>query len=186
MRSNERRINSRKCTRGCKGKLVNVLTMIKKMLIRTALPAALSLALAPAPAVIGPGAEAATVSTTIRVRAVVLAHADLIILKQPAELVVTDADVRRGYVELDGASVIELKNNTRAGCLLSVSARGLPFQETSIDIMGRTVVLGPDGGLVTLPVMGRTIVALSYRFVLSKGTQPGTYAWPFSLSVSPL
>lgn len=164
--------------------MMNVLIIIKKMLIRAALPAALLLA--PAQAVIEPGVEAATVSTTIRVNAVVLAHADLIILKQPVALVVTGADVRRGYVELDAASVLELKNNSRAGCLLFFSAHGLPFQEMSIRVMGRTVVLGPNGGLVTLPVVGRTTIALSYRFVLSKGAQPGTYEWPFSLSVSPL
>jgi hypothetical protein len=155
---------------------------LQEMLVRAALIAALSLATMPAADV----AEAGSVSTTMHISAVVLAHADLGIIKQPAEFVVTDADVRRGYVELNGASMIELKSNSRAGCLLSFSAHGLPFQETSINIMGRTVVLGPDGGLVTLPVLGRTTVELSYRFVLSPGTEPGTYAWPFTLSVSPL
>jgi len=155
---------------------------LQEMLVKAALIAALSLTTIPAAAV----AEAGSFSTAVHVSAVVLARADLNIIKQPAELVLTDADVRRGYVEVDAASMLELKSNSRAGCLLSFSAHGLPFQETSINVMGSTVVLGPDGGLVTLAVMGRTTVALSYRFVLSKGTQPGTYAWPFSLSVSPL
>ncbi len=155
---------------------------LQGMLAKAALIAALSLSSLPVAAV----AEAGSFSTAVQVSAVVLARADLNIIKQPAELVLTDADVRRGYVELDGASMIELKSNTRAGCLLSFFAHGLPFRETSISVMGSTVVLGPDGGLVTLPVMGRTTVELSYRFVLSEGTQPGTYAWPFSLSVSPL
>lgn len=155
---------------------------LQRMLARAALTAALSLSFLPVAAV----AEAGSFSTVVNVSAVVLAHANLNIIRQPAELVLTDADVRRGYVELDAASILELKNNSRAGCLLSFSAHGLPFQETSISVMGRTVVLRPDGGLVTLPVTGKTTVALSYRFVLSEGTRPGTYAWPFSLSVSPL
>jgi hypothetical protein len=154
----------------------------QKMLSRAALIAALSLSSLP----VAVKAEAGSRSTVVHVSAVVLARADLNIIKQPTALVLTDADVRRGYVEVDAASMFELKCNSRAGCLLSFAAHGLPFRETSINVMGRTVVLGPGGGLVTLPIIGRTTVALSYRFVLSEGTQPGTYEWPFSLSASPL
>ncbi|HSQ77391.1 MAG TPA: hypothetical protein VLN91_00730, partial [Nitrospirota bacterium] len=155
---------------------------LQEMLTRAALIAALSLATMPAAAV----AEAGSVSTTLHVSAVVLPRADLHIIKQPTELVLTDADVRRGYVEIDAASMLELKSNSRAGCLLSFAANGFPFEEASVNVMGRVVVLGPGGGLVTVPVIGRTTVALDYRFVLGKGTKPGTYEWPFSLSVSPL
>jgi hypothetical protein len=155
---------------------------LQEMLAKAALIAALSFATMPAAAV----AEAGSVSMTAHVSAVVLARADLHMIKQPIELVLTDADVRRGYVEIDAASMFELKCNSRAGCLLSFATHGLPFRETSINVMGRTVVLGPGGALVTLPVIGRATVSLSYRFVLSEGTQPGTYEWPFSLSVSPL
>ena len=155
---------------------------LQEMLVRAALIAALSLSAMPVAAV----AEAGSVSTTLHVSAVVLPRADLNIIKQPTELVLTDADVRRGYVEVAAASMLELKSNSRAGCLLSFETNGFPFEEASVNVMGRDVVLGPGGGLVTLPVLGRTTVALSYRFVLSEGTQPGTYEWPFSLSVSPL
>ena len=155
---------------------------LQEMLVKAALIAALSLATIPSAAVV----EAGSFSTAVHVSAVVLARADLNIIKQPAELVLTDADVRRGYVEVDAVSMLELKSNSRAGCLLSFSAHGLPFKEASVNVMGRVVVLGQGGGLITLPVMGRTTVELSYRFVLARGTEPGTYEWPFSLSVSPL
>jgi hypothetical protein len=163
-------------------KVISWAVRLQEMLVKAALIAALSLAGVPAAAV----AEAGSLSTTLHVSAVVLARADLNIIKQPAELVLTDADVRRGYVSVNAASLLELKSNSRAGCLLSFAAHGFPFEEASVNVMGRDVVLGPGGGLVTLPVMGRTTVALDYRFVLAKGTEPGTYEWPFSLSVSPL
>jgi hypothetical protein len=154
----------------------------QEMLSRAALIAALSLSSLP----VAVKAEAGSRSTAVHVSAVVLARADLNIIKQPTALVLTDADVRRGYVEVDAASMFELKCNNRAGCVLYFAAQGFSFAEASVNVMGRVVVLGPGGGLVTLPVIGRTTVALSYRFVLSEGTQPGTYEWPFSLSVSSL
>jgi hypothetical protein len=155
---------------------------LQEMLVKAALIAALSIA--SVTAVSMPEATAGSTSAMVQVSAVVRARANLNILKQPHELIVTDADVRRGFVQAQAASVIELKNNSRAGCLLSFAGNGLPFQETSVNVMGREIVLGPEGGFVTLPVMGKAMVTLSYRFVLAEGTQPGTYQWPFALSAS--
>jgi len=157
---------------------------LQEMLVRAVLIAALSLSMVSTVNV--PAAMAGRVSATVNISAVVLARANLNIVKQQLELVVTDADVRRGFVQVQEGSLIELKNNTRAGCLLSFEAHGLPFQETTVSVMGRDIVLSQDGGLVNLPVTGRAMVSMSYRFVVAQGTQPGTYAWPFSLSVSPL
>ncbi len=164
-------------------KVIARVVRLQEMLVRAVLIAALSFATVSTVTV--PEAMAGT-SATMHISAVVLARANLNIIKQPPELVVTDADVRRGFVQVQEGSMIELKNNTRAGCLLSFAAQGLPFQETTVSVMGRDVVLGQDGGLVNLPVSGRTTVSLGYRFILAQGTQPGTYAWPFSISVSPL
>ena len=162
-----------------------MLTIIKETLGWAALPAALWLA--SSPAVIGRAeVEAATLSTAIHVRAVVLAHAELTVLEQPAGLVVTGADVRQGFVRVPETSVLELKNNTRTGCLLSLQAQGFPYREATVSVGGKDFVLGPNGGFVTLPVTGKTTLTLSYRFVLLNKTLPGTYQWPFTLSVSPL
>jgi len=164
-------------------KVIARVVRLQEMLMRAVLIAALSLT---AVSAINVPEATAGISATMRISAVVLARANLNVLKQPQELVVTDADVRRGFVRVMEGSMLELKNNTRAGCLLSFAAQGLPFQETTVSVMGRDVVLGQDGGLVNLPVIGKATVSLGYRFVLAPGTQPGTYAWPFSLSVSPL
>jgi hypothetical protein len=72
-------------------------------------------------------------------------------------------------VQVQEGSLIELKNNTRAGCLLSFAAQGLPFQEATVSVMGRDVVLGQNGGLVNLPVSGRATVSLGYRFTRAQG-----------------
>jgi hypothetical protein len=152
------------------------------MLLRAVLIAALSLAAAHVPV-----AEAGiALSRQVSLNAIVLARAQLNVLKQPRNLVITDADVRRGFVQIDGATLVEIKTNSPAGCLLSFAVHELPFRETSVNIMGREIVLGPDGGLVTLPVTDKSTVTLNYRFVLAPETMAGTYAWPFALAVSPL
>ncbi|HUL01163.1 MAG TPA: hypothetical protein VLX29_09935 [Nitrospirota bacterium] len=155
---------------------------LQEMLVKAALIAALSITSVTSVSV--PEATAGSRSFMLQVRAAVLARANLKILQQPQELIVTDADVRRGFVQAQAASIIELKNNSPRGCLLSFVDNGLPFQETSVNVMGRDIVLGPDGGLVTLPVIGKATITLSYRFVLAEGTQPGTYEWPIALSAS--
>lgn len=156
---------------------------LQGMLLRAVLIAALSLAAAHAV----PVAEAGVALTTqVKLNAIVLARAQLSVLRQPRDLVITDADVRRGFVQIDGATLVEIKTNSPAGCLLSFAVHELPFRETSVNIMGREIVLGPDGGLVTLPVTDKSMVTLNYRFVLAPETTPGTYAWPFALAVSPL
>jgi hypothetical protein len=131
-------------------------------------------------------AEAGSISVTIRINAVVPAHADLNIIKQQNVLVVTDADVRRGFVLVPEASVLELKNNSRSGCLLEIEAQGLPYREAAVSIMGKEVVVGPNGGFVPLQVTGKATASMQVKFVLAEGTQAGTYAWPFVLSVSPI
>ncbi len=154
--------------------------IFKKMLISAVLTAAISLSTLPAVSLAEPARGSVTVN------AVVLPLTTLNVLKRPNELTVTRADVKRGYVRVPEAFLIELNNNTREGCLLSFEAHGLPFQGAAVDVMGRDILLGPEGGQVLLPVTGRITISLSFRFILAKETQPGTYEWPFSLSINPL
>ncbi|MDH4163679.1 MAG: hypothetical protein OEW15_13465 [Nitrospirota bacterium] len=164
-------------------KAVGWAVRLQGMLLRAVLCAALSLT-ATAPV---PEAEAGTVfSGKIQINAIVLAHAHVNVLSQPQEIVVTDADVQRGYVQVAAASTVEVKNNSPAGCLLSIAAYDLPFRKTTVSVMGRDIALGSNGGLVTLPILGKSVITLSFRFDLASETAPGTYAWPFMLSASPM
>ena len=128
---------------------------------------------------------AGSFSTAIQVNAVVLARTQLRSLLQPAALVVTETDVQQGYVEVSGASLLEIYNNDPAGCILTFEPSDFPFREADVSVMGREIIIYPTGGMVVIPVSGRQQVALNYRFVLASETQPGTYAWPLSVSVNP-
>ncbi len=131
------------------------------------------------------GGQAVGITTEIRITAVVPAHAQLKILRQPSQIVVTDADLRRGFLQIDYATLLEIHTNSPAGCMLSIEAFDMPFKETVVHVLGRELQLGRNGGLVTLPITGKANVALGFRFGLSSDTQPGIYPWPFDLSVQP-
>ncbi len=157
---------------------------LQSMLLTAALTAALSLVPAsPAHADTTAGRPA---GAKVMVSAVVPAHASVKVLRQPHHLTVTDADIRRGFVELGAESLIELKNNSLAGCLLVFESHGLPFKEAVVRGLGREVAIGPSGGMIFQAFRGTITALLSYRFVLSDDARPGAYDWPFSLSVSPL
>jgi hypothetical protein len=149
---------------------------------RAALIAALALASAHVSQV--PDAAAGSFSTVIRMNAVVLARTQLKPLRQPEMLVVTEADVQRGYIEVSGASLFELWNNNPAGCVLTFESSDFPFREADVTVMGRNIIIYPTGGMILMPIKGRQQIALDYRFVLTTEARPGTYAWPLSVSVN--
>lgn len=156
---------------------------IQKQLVAAALMAALSLA----PVEEGMAAKSSTpvMSTQIQVTATVMARANLHVLRQPAEIIVTDADIKRGFLDVNAGSLVEIRNNSRAGVHLVFDVHGLPFKEALVSGFGREVALGPNGGIITHQITGTNIMTLSYRFVFDEHSQPGTYAWPLALSVSP-
>lgn len=129
-------------------------------------------------------ASAAT-HTSIVIKAVVLPIATIKIITEPSTLTVTGMDIRRGYVDAD-PSLLEIRTNSRRGCVLTLSAyESVPFRETEVTFPGHTVLVNHQGGMILLPLFGRQMIRIRYRFILGSDTPPGTYNWPFSLSISP-
>ncbi len=165
--------------------VINKGLRLQEMLLGAVLAAAM--ALAPASAAADQGTASASLGNAkVTVSATVLARASMQVVRQPSQLVVTEADVRRGFVEADAASIIELKSNSQAGCLLTFESHSLPTKETVVRGLGRDVSIGPHGGMIAQRVQGDMTTVLSFRFILADGAQPGTYAWPLALSVSPM
>jgi hypothetical protein len=168
----------------CKRNHIEHGLQIQSRLVTAALIAALSLA--PLNEAVSSQASTQVMSTQIQVTAKVLARASFHVIRQPAEIVVTEADIRRGYMDIKAGSLLEIKNNSRAGIMMSFEARGMPFKEVLVSGLGREGAIGPNGGIITHQLTGTSIVALNYRFVFDKTSQAGTYAWPLALNVSPV
>jgi hypothetical protein len=134
------------------------------------------------------GVTGAHGSDAINATATVQPVSNMNVLRQTGEIVVTNSDIGRGYVDADNATVIEIKNNSPRGYALTVESAGTTFREVHISGPGINAVLTNGAGMIAQPNIGKGTVRLelSYRFMLSDRLRAGTYAWPLTISVNPL
>lgn len=128
--------------------------------------------------------EAGVSRARLEVTATVLKHASLNIVAQPAMLVVTEADVARGHVDVASPVELAIKANTE-NFLLDFAASGDFMRRIIVSGLANEVQLSPAGGAIAQRSGPRT-VSLSFRFVLSENARPGAYPWPMRLSATPL
>jgi len=156
-------------------------------LVTAALVAALSLAnVVGAQKAYGGSSSGRAMSANIGIHAQVLEHTSMNVLSQIQELVVTNSDILRGYVDARAASRVQVKSNNPQGYFLVFEVMTGPetvFHSVNVLVGGREVQLSPTGGWVHQPfIRGGATTDLSYRFVLAKNAKPGTYTWPLMLS----
>ena len=132
------------------------------------------------PALAGSAAAGLQVSVTVQARA--LLHVE----SAPAGLLLSAADVQRGYVDLPAASRISVRTNSPTGYLLAFEVAGGPIEAVRVRGLGAETYISSMGGWIARPYTGAlTSADLSYRLVLSKDARPGEYPWPVTLSASP-
>ena len=156
---------------------------LQQKLTAAALTTLLALAGTAAPIV----ASAGDRTNNVQVSATVLPSAQINV-RHHRQLTITESDIERGYIDVPAASQIEVKNNSREGYALTFNTMANLFRAVQISGLGERFELGMDGGTVAQRGKAhQTVTAqLSYRFVLSEITQPGSYDWPIILSVRPL
>lgn len=123
------------------------------------------------------------------VTATVLKRASLQVLNQPSSVVVTAADIARGYVDVPAPAQVAISSNTSQGYVLEFASQGDFMRQILVRGLGTDVQLSPAGGTVVQNSTGagviRTTLSLGFRFFLSDTARQGTYAWPMRLSVLP-
>jgi hypothetical protein len=123
--------------------------------------------------------------TRFTVSAVVPKRVTLTVLEQPAQLVLSDSDIERGYKDVSAR--YEVRHNDRNGYLLHLAPRvGLTHQ---IDVRGLAaeVVLGDTDLAIRQASAGRLHhFDLAFRFVLDPAARPGSYALPVHVTAAPL
>jgi len=137
-----------------------------------------------------PDADAAgskSASAQLKVSATVLPYTSLNVYNRTQALEITDADISRGYVEIRGASSVEVSSNTRQGYYLSFDCYDKAFRQVQVDGLGKPAMVGSGSSIIPMPHSGRAMrMELSYRFILSEGVKPGAYPWPMTISVIPM
>lgn len=138
-----------------------------------------------------PSAATAGDSAKVQVTARVLPRAVARVLSQPSPVLVTEEDVRRGYVDPSPAGVlVAVESNLPGGILLvfeGILRKPVTFRAAEIRGPGGPVRIDSSGGWV--PVShgkGRAVFRLKCRLLLGTDSRPGTYPWPYSLSARPL
>lgn len=135
-------------------------------------------------------AAAAGGGTQLGVTATVVKRASLQVLTQPSSVVVTAADIARGYVDGPAPAQVTIQNNSLGGYMLLFSSEGDFFRQVVVKGLGQDMQLGPSGGMVTQGAGGggmrKTTLDLVFRFFLSSSARQGSYPWPVHLSVTPL
>jgi len=107
---------------------------------------------------------------------------------QASQLVLTEADVARGYVDVPMASRLAVRTTSPAGYVLDFFTRLPLFTSVSVTSSAGRIAFGSDGGTLVArgrPVRGVTTI-LNYRFRLGRNTKAGAYPWPLAISIRPL
>ena len=105
------------------------------------------------------------------------------LISQTPMINITGADIARGYVEIDQATVLDVQTNSRDGYYLSFEAGPHPFSEIWVMDQNRTTLLSNGSGYIHQDnTSSKETKRLSYRFILPKLLPPGSYDWPLQVS----
>jgi hypothetical protein len=132
----------------------------------------------------GAGQARATFNVGVRV----LAHTTYTVTAVPADIVISDEDLRRGYVEVAEPTRIQISSNSPTGYLLVFLPLSRLISSVTVRYAGEEVTLGADGGEIAERGQVGTAMTLelTYRFGLEPQITPGRYPWPLQLAVQPL
>lgn len=122
-------------------------------------------------------------SGMLAVSAVVVPNARMQVMRQAPTLVITAADIRRGYIDIPHASVLAVIATSGSGYSIDFLPRSEVFSAVRISGFEGEVALGAEGGTVFQRAMRSQPLALDYRFYLAPGVAAGEYAWPLAMAI---
>jgi len=132
--------------------------------------------------------KAAEVFTAVPVSVNVVASAKLQVAYQETNLIVTEKDVLRGYIDIPSAIRFSVLTNSQYGFLVNFYPIGNLFESVEVGGIGAAAHLDESGGTIVqrglFPPGAR--YELGFRFKLRAGMQPGKYPWPLQISVQAL
>ena len=107
----------------------------------------------------------------------------------PAELAISSADLRRGFIEVAQPTQLTVRSNSPSGFALDVLTVASPMVSSMVvEGLNSDLALGAQGGTIVQRWERAQAVNLSlkFRFALAPGLLPGNYPWPLRLTVRPL
>lgn len=127
-------------------------------------------------------------SLPLMATATVAKRATLKVLAQPPSVLVTEADLGRGYVEVLAPVQLAVQSNSPGGYILVFESRGDLVSDARVRGLGGEIQLGANGVVPRMAAaagVSNTTHELTFRFTLSGSAQEGTHAWPMQISAVP-
>jgi hypothetical protein len=143
---------------------------------------AFALAIAAPAAIAESAAGIPHAQASIDVRIVIPAFVRTKAQSDPAEVPIGEADIARGYVDLDEATSLVLTSNSSSGYMVSVAFDERLVARVAVRIDGRTLEAAAPG---EIHVPSRKIIdkplRVGYRLFLAPHAAPGVHRWPVML-----
>jgi hypothetical protein len=133
-------------------------------------------------------AAARDTHSNFSVSATVRAVANIEIQSAPADLDISSADLKRGFIDVMQPTQFIVRSNSPSGFALEVLTVAPMLSSMSIEGLNSDLALGADGGTIVQRWQKPQVVKLSlkFRFTLAPGLIAGNYPWPVRLAVRPL
>jgi hypothetical protein len=137
-----------------------------------------------------PCAAAGQGDAVLVVRATVLRHTSIRIAP-PRTLMISEADVARGYVELATPVEVEVQSNVREGYTLVFERLGEEVRQVHVrGLRDSGLLVGDAAAMASRPAAGRGLwreqLQLRFRFDLGPHVRPGQHPWPLNISMMSL
>lgn len=131
--------------------------------------------------------NAGSTNTKLIVSARVLTGTSLKIIHQTKKIIITGEDKRKGYIDIEDASHIEIKSNNPAGYMLAFQGLAWPFSDIHVRGLAKEIQIGPGNTFIYQPYnRGAISVELDCRLFLAEDAKPGVYNWPLFISSRPV
>lgn len=122
----------------------------------------------------------------LTVSATVLPRTRLQVSSAPESLVVTEADLSRGYVDVPTPLALSVWSNVAPGARLVFSTVSDYIVQANVEGLAQPLVLGPGTGSVVVPRegarAGTTDLQLRFRVYLARNTPTGVHPWPIRVT----
>jgi hypothetical protein len=122
------------------------------------------------------------------VSATVRAVANLELQSEPSSVQISDADLRRGFVDVLQPTRLTVRSNSASGYVLEIMTLTPMAASMIVAGLNSDLSLGAEGGTIVQRWQKPQAVDLSlkFRFMLAPGLSAGSYPWPVRLAVRPL
>lgn len=125
-------------------------------------------------------------TSVINVKTRVLPVLKYSILHQESNLIITQEDINKGFIDIHEAVVLSVKTNSTNGYLLTLSLESNMFSRVTVHNENNVYNFSETGGEIHMPFQGMNVTTqkLSIRFHLLSNISPGQYKWPATVLIS--